>query len=640
MNSALTLTGTSASLGNRFWDCHKGVDGNKPYLFWLENSIFRSTQNTSFYSPNSFLPGNSGVSITTNKFDYYMGNNEFTNIQNAINTQIVPATFTIVPTNSLSTNQINGVMANRFRVYLNTFSAGTGTNNYMDNAVKFSGINTAPWFVPSLTVTPFAQAVSVKNNTLTNVFRGISISNNSGFQSEMTANVITLKEDNAISPGVSQHAIDLLNSMPTNTSTIGKNIITSNTVSYAASSATANIYTSLVFCGSNGYGIASPSVTCNDLSQAYQGFVFDNSNSGTVWGGNNMTLPMTRGFVLDNAGVIGVQGGTSTAISNQWTGGTWSGSYFGTFVNASCTAVPSRLYVQNTGAYLPPNPNGNVAQNLLFTINSGNVIANTAATGYNCSGLPNSKTVNLPNGSYYSNTDQLYMARVALYRFLDANDSVRNANSTMSSFYTTHSTTSIGKFMDVEKQLYTNDISGAVSLNSSITTTNTVETNYKDFYARYANYASTNFSSISTAYDNELFTLANLCPGTNGACIYQARALYNLIKRQIYNFSDCTTSGGSRLAIFNNTIPEKQLEWSVEMFPNPASTQLTFVSRQQNEKLKIELKDLSNRVVLTMDLETNDFIANLDLKLIDGLYLVTITNSNHETISKKLIVNH
>ena len=196
--------------------------------------------------------------------------------------------------------------------------------------------------------------------------------------------------------------------------------------------------------------------------------------------------------------------------------------------------------------------------------------------------------------------------------------------------------------MQVEQKFYLGDISGAVSLNGSITTTNTVESNYKSYYSKYANYASNGFVPINSVVDGELLALANLCPGANGACVYQARDLYNLINKRITNYYDCVSATGSRMANIseeNNTSPEIYKKvWDVELFPNPATNQVTLVSKNEKEMLTIEIRDLSNRVVLKKLLETNDFIANLDLNLINGVYFITISNTNHEKITKKLLI--
>src|SRR5690606_14511334 len=46
MHTMLNLSASNKNTGNRFWNCHKGIELDKTYLFWLENAIMRSTQST------------------------------------------------------------------------------------------------------------------------------------------------------------------------------------------------------------------------------------------------------------------------------------------------------------------------------------------------------------------------------------------------------------------------------------------------------------------------------------------------------------------------------------------------------------------------------------------------------------------
>jgi len=74
------------------------------------------------------------------------------------------------------------------------------------------------------------------------------------------------------------------------------------------------------------------------------------------------------------------------------------------------------------------------------------------------------------------------------------------------------------------------------------------------------------------------------------------------------------------------------------MFPNPANNQLTFVSKNESEKLKITIKDINGRIVKEVDLKTMNFIANLELERTNGVYIISFRNSNNETINKKLLI--
>jgi hypothetical protein len=132
--------------------------------------------------------------------------------------------------------------------------------------------------------------------------------------------------------------------------------------------------------------------------------------------------------------------------------------------------------------------------------------------------------------------------------------------------------------------------------------------------------------------------LSTRCPGTDGACIYQAIALYNFIYGEII-IPGC---GGSGARMMNpqseNRLADSKETWNVGIRPNPATNQITIVSKKETEILNILIKDLSGRIFLTENLKTNDFFVNLDLNLINGVYLIIIRNNNNETVTKKLLI--
>ncbi len=92
LNLSTTGTGsTSVDYGNRFWECTRGVEAYNVYQFNATYATFRSTQSTAS-GTTGINPGNAGIGLSTNRFNYYMTNNEFTNINNAINVPIIAGT--------------------------------------------------------------------------------------------------------------------------------------------------------------------------------------------------------------------------------------------------------------------------------------------------------------------------------------------------------------------------------------------------------------------------------------------------------------------------------------------------------------------------------------------------------------------
>ncbi len=93
--------------------------------------------------------------------------------------------------------------------------------------------------------------------------------------------------------------------------------------------------------------------------------------------------------------------------------------------------------------------------------------------------------------------------------------------------------------------------------------------------------------------------------------------------------------------LIDNICKEYDVEYvtrDVDIYPNPATNQITIVSKTENEQLKIIARDLSGRAVLVMNLKTSNFIANLDLGLINGAYFITIANAKDEWVIKKLLI--
>jgi len=198
----------------------------------------------------------------------------------------------------------------------------------------------------------------------------------------------------------------------------------------------------------------------------------------------------------------------------------------------------------------------------------------------------------------------------------------------------------------VEEDLYAGNYSSARSILSSITTTNNVEANYKNFYRLYANFEQAVDEDATYSADDaaDLQVLAQLCPEAGGSCIHQARALYNAIFNTIVNYNDdCNAStGGERLAHYTDEAQTNSStivkEWSVDLFPNPATNQVNIVSKQENESLNLVILDVTGRVMLKQALKTNGFIATLELNLLNGAYMAIITNSSGKTVTKKLLI--
>ncbi len=432
---------------------------------------------------------------------------------------------------------------------------------------------------------------------------------------------------------MAQRGIEL-SACSSNAATWGRLVITDNSVSSVGANTLTNSYASLIYCGGNmGPGLQSPSVTCNDVSYSYHGFVFEGPNQGTMWRGNQMT-ELARGMMLSNGGEIGAQGGPGLGMGNTWTEGTgfFNGSYYGTYCFQSTASLSPLYRASPSGISSPPNNSGSP-----FPFSYGNIGISTTTNGasYNCAS-PNAKGANpsIQIALNYSDDGLFYIAQTAVYRFLHDNDSILNSDVAYTNFYGDLAGSSIDIFMQVETALGNSDLVSAEYLKSSVTSTNSVEDYYINYYDLFLSYAGNNFEATDNSDAANLISLASRCPGTDGACVYQARALYNSVFNTSQSYPVCSGSG----ARIGNAVKNEN-KWEIILYPNPTQNIVSFQSNWENANVNVKICDLNGRLLLIKDLQLNGFIAKLDLNLINGVYLVTLTNSNNEKLVKKLLIN-
>ncbi len=629
MNTKLDLTPATSFVPVYFYDCHKGVEGKNVYRFNMEKAKFSSSQTA---TNSAYAQGNTGVLLTTNRFQYYIKDNVFTNINNCINIPVAPGPTTLIAA-SCSICVPYGIYAANISVVNNTFTPGSVTGNYLGKAINITAPNLSPLTIaPSGNVSPYVIGATIQGNKLDKVYRGIYVSGLTKYQASALSNTITITPDNNNVSNSGQHGIHL-DGMTGSVNGYGKSIITGNDVSGFGTGALTNTLISLVYCADNS-GVVTPSVTCNELYDAFNGFTFYSVNKGTQWNANNMKN-LQRGMLLTDNGEIGQQGTSSIGMGNNWNGTWTAGTNFGIYTYTSI-AASSQLYVTSGSTSYPPNLSGSPNQFSYFT---GGVNTTTVFNNFNCS-VPNAVVVqpSIPNSGNYGTADEYYIAQTALYRYLDINDSIKDASATLKPWYNARAGSSFDKFAQAERKFIVGDLTAARTLYTAITPTNNIETNYKTYYGLYYTYANNSFAPTNGTDESNLRALANGCPSKDGACVYQARALYNAVFGIAANYPVCSTSG-ARMADLNFNASEPKAPWSINLYPNPATHQLSITSSHADETLEVSIKDLSGRVMLNKALKLNGFIATLELGLINGTYLVTVTNNQHEQTTKKLIVD-
>ena len=348
-----------------------------------------------------------------------------------------------------------------------------------------------------------------------------------------------------------------------------------------------------------------------------------------------------NGLVLSGNGIMGVQGGSLTVSNNHWNGGWSSPTKNGTFVDAASTASNSPIWV-STSTY-PPANYGFSLTSLQWFGNPNNTY--TASTGsYQCYEPDNYITPYSGNHADHYNAASEYIHQTGLYRFLYNNDSIKNSTTDLGDFYVDLVNSNIDYFNRVEQKLSEGDVSGALAINSTITpeSGNAVEENYKLFYNLLATWQSGTLEALSVTDSTELADLAFLCPAFNGACVYQARALYNSIFRMEQIYPSCDASGARVWQIAEEKEGDimDDSEWIVHIFPNPTNGKVKIVSNKETKYLQLTIVDISGRVISSKNINDSENNIQVDFNLKNGIYFLSIKNIQNESVIKKLVISN
>jgi hypothetical protein len=582
----------------------------------MEKALFRSTQSN---TNTAFGHGNTGVVLNTNRMHYYMRYNEFTNVNAAINVPLSAGAYTTAATGTVVQN---GIYLTNLIVKQNTFSPGSGPNTYLNRGVNLSCPNSVtPAIGPGS-----GPGISIETNEFNSVYRGIAVNGLVGMPTAIHDNTITLTQDVAYSQ--SQQGISINNCIGTTTNGAQTAIYT-NTLSSVGSTSLSNTLANLMYVSQSG-GPMSPSITCNSLKNSYRGFVFSQNNPGVTWRGNTMQ-DLKHGFALTSTASIGQQGASGSAIDNEWLG-SWT-TYTQTFVENGCYASNSKLYVRNLIAMNPTlTPFG--TGNFINWYNNSSQF--TTSGGYYCNMPSTDFVISIPGQDNYGTSEGYYVAITSLYRFLYNNDSISSSIAVLHDFLSAHDTSTVGKFLEVDFLLAQNDLSSAQTYLNYIDPVNQVEANYIQFYQLYIDYLESD-DIYSDEYKSSLISLASLCPADNGGCIYQARALYNVLYDDIFETEECPPyTGAKQRTILGDTETEV---FDVSIYPNPTNSKINFVPSLNSNIIEVHVLDITGRSILIERLNTGNLPGTMNFQLSNGLYLIKFISAKHEAVTKHFIIS-
>jgi hypothetical protein len=645
-NTLLSLSGASTDLSCRFFDCHSAVSSRDAYNVEIKNAVFRSTlSKTDIPTATTYPRGQRGIEASGNRMnDYVIENNELSNIQDAILCQFAAASFTGdgFPTPTFM-NYINDVSIkqNTVSATLSTSTTSTTTNLVRLGLWLSSTSNEYLWSTTG-------NGIEIRDNLFYRVNRGIGFTtiNSVGLSSHqdgprkiIAENNITLEEDDYSTIPPSQWGILFVYDKGGSPSSSSNSVnclhtIEENTVTLLSTSSITNTNISLIqLTHDHGGSMHSPYVICNDISNAYRGFVFEAYNPVAYWRKNQMQS-LARGMELAASGIIGQQGGIGAPTDNQWNG-TWTGN-FATYVSASTPSL-SKLFINpSNGSSSIPTNGGNAGITQMYSW-PGNTVTTTGS--YSCGASYNQLAPPVPNAGSYDSDKHLYIARTLLFRYLYIHPDLMSGNTPLTDFYNEFVSTNIKLLADIEAELLENDLSTASSLLADLKDLNDIDQHYYDYYSLYLQYRSADFSGLSEEEMVLLESLCSLCPEEDGPCIYDARNLYLTVTGELYNgLIDCGGSG-ARPAFSPQTKTDIKNEWKIAAYPNPATDKITFISTSVHEFLNIKVFDLSGRCVLNAKVVINDRTGTLPLLLVNGVYTISVENGVDSPQFIKLIIS-
>jgi hypothetical protein len=520
--------------------------------------------------------------------------------------------------------------------------------NVTANATAFvaSGINASMSLGLGASV-PFLKTLGINSNVLNGMYEGINISNFklNNILTTATSNDITLVAD----PNVLTNSTTHSSIRSSNNGGLYSHTINSNTVRGIANTSTpANRKVVNFEFLSN----SNSNIICNRSVSGYTGFKFSMIHPNCIWK-NSITDDVGSShwwcFHLDNS-QIGSQGfPPNISHDNRFgniNGGLGSGHTMVTTGNASL----SQLFVRSST--LPYRPTTNVAN--LPGAQYSPVTNSSTLPLVPCTPIPPVPTA--PSGTPSSASLQLmvavvqnqvnygtdsvlqkWLAKFALFQTLANDTPSRNASPILQSFYNGNAGTNTANLVAIEDLLTQGNTTAANALLVGITPANVPETNYKNFYHAYIKY----LNNTLEAADYATFkNLALLCPSQNGMIVFNARTMHNMLNpTQFTMYANNCPSANNKLANANDE--DANMVSLFTVFPNPTDGGFKISSTNKTtQNLLVELFDMTGKKVFTDKCISTGLDCQFYAKVVNGLYLIKITNTlTNETSSRKILFN-
>ncbi len=520
------------------------------------------------------------------------------------------------------------------------------------NSIDFNGIVSPPTFMTGITVSEVTPApgggkynfADISYNTISKAPCGISLSNlygdQVGYKGRLYVgdNIIThSKPDDNVQAGI------LL-------SNVTQPVLVENIISSPTG------YLHWAETGIRMSGGGDIDLYCNETHNVGRGIWVD----GTIAGINSFILTeldnSQTGLLLNN-GVIGVQGSSTLSHDNVWTN--WNASNANTLVLGS-NGASSRFYVQNPGT-----PSMYVPQNNWYA-SGGSAIPLSSASStwtngcYYVSATFKTDGSGAPEGFESAmaflaedaadterGRSQQWMGGYGLYQTLLHNETLRDADESLGTFFIAQHTGNMGALHravngfaaahDAAPGAEVDAVTADVAALQGIQPQNVVEERLQELLSiLYAN--ATELKAMNAEQATRLREIAQLCPLDDGLAVHIARAALHSIDtlpRGYMNACELVS-------------PQDGEKWKQDLaqttqfavYPNPNNGQMTLdYTLEQGESGLVELTDLLGHQVFMQPLEANGSTKAISANGISpGLYILTVRVNDVIRLSERISI--
>ncbi|MCO6488108.1 MAG: right-handed parallel beta-helix repeat-containing protein, partial [Phaeodactylibacter sp.] len=174
----------------------------------------------------------------------------------------------------------------------------------------------------------------------------------------------------------------------------------------------------------------------------------------------------------------------------------------------------------------------------------------------------------------------------------------------------------------------------ALTDNATLTDTAAYQSKEKTFNAIFLSTLAQSTPAMDSIQEAGLFSIAQQCPLSDGRVVHYARSLYQLINDTDFE-DNCEEGQALRGHILPELSAQHELEGSIRIFPNPASSELFL----EGYCGRIELANRVGQVVLKHRLSPKESQHTIRLpNLPDGLYFLKVYRSDTLISLHKLVI--